>query len=68
MTETPTDPGTWYWCLRHTRAEDAESTCPPDDRLGPYESREAAEHWRDRSNARNEKWDKEDQEWSGDAG
>jgi hypothetical protein len=58
--------GSWYWCLTHGRAEGAESDCPPEDRMGPYESREAAEHWKDRVESRNEKWDREDREWSGE--
>lgn len=56
----------WYWCLRHNRAEEEATTCAADDRLGPYESQEAATHWRDRVEARNEKWDQEDRAWSGD--
>ena len=62
-----TDPvgGGWYWCLRHERAEAAASTCAPDDRLGPYASRDAAEHWKERVDARNEQWDEEDRAWSG---
>ena len=59
-------PGSWYWCLKHGRAEGAEGTCPPEDRMGPYESREEAEHWKDRVEARNDKWDEEDREWSGE--
>lgn len=58
--------GAWYWCLTHARVE-GESGCSNDDRMGPYESREAAEGWREKADARNEKWDKEDKEWSGDA-
>ncbi|MGI8983047.1 MAG: hypothetical protein ACR2HM_00695 [Acidimicrobiales bacterium] len=54
--------GSWYWCLKHGRAEGAGG-CPPEHRLGPYESREAAEHWKDRVEARNEEWDREDREW-----
>ena len=53
----------WYWCLKHTRAEPAATVCPPDDRMGPYESREAAEHWKERLDARNDVWDAEDREW-----
>jgi len=66
MTDTNTEAEAWYWCLRHRRVEDAETSCPPDDRMGPYESAEAAEHWKERTDARNETWDKEDREWSGD--
>ena len=58
--------GSWYWCLKHGRAEGAEGACPPEDRMGPYGSREEAEHWKDRVEARNEKWDREDREWSGE--
>ena len=64
--------GSWYWCLRHGRAEGGEgpqgveAACPPEDRMGPYESREAAEHWKERVEARNERWDREDREWSGE--
>ncbi len=58
--------GSWYWCLKHGRAEGEESDCPPEDRMGPYESKAAAEHWKDKVEARNEEWDREDREWSGE--
>lgn len=58
--------GGWYWCLRHDRAEEAGAACAADDRLGPYDSKDAAEHWRDKVQARNEKWDQEDRAWSGE--
>ncbi len=59
--------GSWYWCLKHGRAEGGGvGTCPPEDRMGPYESQSEAEHWKERVEARNEKWDREDREWSGD--
>jgi hypothetical protein len=67
MTEASAESGTWYWCLRHKAVEDGDTSCPPDDRMGPYGSREAAEHWREKKDARNESWDKEDEEWSGEA-
>ena len=57
---------TWFWCMKHKRAEQGPDACPPDDTMGPYESKDAAEHWRERLEARNEKWDKEDREWSGE--
>jgi hypothetical protein len=56
----------WYWCLAHKRAETADSGCPPDRRLGPYPSRDAAEHWKERVDARNEEWDAADKAWDGD--
>ena len=59
-------PDSWYWCLTHSKVEGGESTCPPDDRMGPYQSREAAENWKDTVESRNDTWDKEDSEWSGE--
>ena len=58
--------GSWYWCLRHSRAEAEQGACPPEDRMGPYDSQAAAEHWKERVEARNERWDREDREWSGE--
>lgn len=59
----PTDPaGDWYWCFRHGGPEHGAG-CRATDRLGPYDSREAAVHWKDRVEARNEAWeDEEDDE------
>jgi hypothetical protein len=56
------DGGQFYWCLDHERVEGADG-CAPDRRMGPYESSDAAAHWKDRVEARNEKWDAEDEEW-----
>jgi hypothetical protein len=56
----------WYWCLEHKVAEPADGPCPADRRLGPYPTREAAEHWKERVDARNEAWDAADKEWEGD--
>lgn len=58
--------GGWFWCLRHGQAEPAAEACAADDRLGPYESKEAAEHWKERVESRNEAWDEADRAWSGD--
>ena len=33
----------WWFCLRHNTVEDTP-TCPGKDRLGPYPTKEAAEH------------------------
>jgi hypothetical protein len=56
----------WYWCLRHNRVEDADHACRAEDRLGPYDTKEEAEHWRERVEARNAKWEAEDRAWSGE--
>jgi hypothetical protein len=54
--------GEWYWCLEHNAAEPAEGGCPPDRRLGPYPSRDAAEHWKETVEVRNRAWDAADDE------
>jgi hypothetical protein len=59
--------GAWYWCLRHSRVEEGAGACPPDDRLGPYESEAAARNWRDRAEARDDRWEREDREWEGES-
>lgn len=56
----------WYWCLEHKAAEPADGPCPADRRLGPYPTRDAAEHWKERVEARNDAWDAADKEWEGD--
>ncbi len=55
----------WWWCLKHQRAEH-EPDVRDALRMGPYESQEAAEHWKDRLDARNEEWEKEDERWEGE--
>jgi len=58
--------GPWYWCLDHGTVEPYASSCPLDRRLGPYPTREAAEHWKDSVDARNKTWDAEDRAWEGE--
>jgi hypothetical protein len=55
----------WYWCLQHEQPEPADSGCPPDRRLGPYPTRDAAEHWKEQFDARNKAWDADDAAWEG---
>lgn len=47
----------WYFCVRHQTVEDENGTCPGKDRLGPYPTREAAEHALDTVRERNQEWD-----------
>lgn len=53
----------YYYCLEHDRVEQEGETCRADNRLGPYDSAEAARNWKDRVEKRNETWDEEDEEW-----
>jgi hypothetical protein len=56
----------WFWCLDHNAAEPSEGGCPPDRRLGPYPSKEAAANWKEQFEARNKAWDDADAEWEGE--
>jgi hypothetical protein len=49
----------WWYCLKHKTVE-PEAGCPAKDRLGPYASREDAEHALDIARRRNEEWDAQD--------
>ena len=53
----------WWWCLNHSRAEqDPNVDAGAADKLGPYETEEAANNWREQFAERNERWDKWDEE------
>lgn len=58
--------GKWYWCFEHATAEPEGSQCRAEDRLGPYGSREEAVRWREKAEARDERWRQQDREWEGD--
>ena len=49
----------WWYCLKHETVE-PEAGCPAKDRLGPYASREDAEHALDIARRRNEEWNAQD--------
>lgn len=51
------EPGEWYWCLRHQRAESYEDVCPASERMGPYATKEDAENWRQLADARRRRWE-----------
>ena len=51
--------GEWYYCFKHQRVETRDE-CRQMDRMGPYPTRDAAEHWRDRVKERNDAWDAQD--------
>jgi hypothetical protein len=54
----------WWWDVRAGRAVPDEERGPAKDLLGPYPSREAAEHWRERHDDREEAWKEQDEAWS----
>ncbi len=53
----------WYWCLRHGAVEGRDG-CRAEDRMGPYQTREEAERWREKVAERNEAWAKQDRDWN----
>jgi hypothetical protein len=56
----------WYWDLKQGRAVPASERGVADELLGPYPTKEDAEHWRDRLDERNEEWERADREWEGE--
>ncbi len=55
----------FFWCTDHAAVED-EHGCRMEVRLGPYPSREAAEHALKSVAERNDKLDAEDRAWDAD--
>jgi hypothetical protein len=49
----------WWYCVRHQTVEQGAG-CPAKDRLGPYPTRQDAEHALDKVRERNQEWDKQD--------
>jgi hypothetical protein len=49
----------WWFCLKHHTVE-PEQGCKAENRLGPYPTREAAEHALATVRRRNEEWDAQD--------
>ncbi|HEY1621186.1 MAG TPA: hypothetical protein VGG25_26415 [Streptosporangiaceae bacterium] len=49
----------WYFCLKHNTVE-GDDGCPGKDRLGPYDSREAAANALQKVKERNREWDAQD--------
>ena len=50
------DDNDWWFCLKDMAVEHGAG-CPGKDRLGPYPTREAAEHALETVKQRNEEWD-----------
>ena len=58
------EPVEWFWCLEHQRAEPRHG-CRAERRLGPYPTAEAAAEWQQRRDAREDRWDADDEAWEG---
>lgn len=56
--------GQWYWCLTHHAVEPYDG-CKDDDRLGPYATRDEAQHALEKVQERNDAWDN-DPNWNDD--
>ncbi|MGH3741538.1 MAG: hypothetical protein ACRDT1_09415 [Micromonosporaceae bacterium] len=56
----------FFWCVKHSRVESGDEVCPARRLLGPYRSRDEAEHALERVRQRNEIWDAEDARWGAD--
>ena len=54
--------GTYWYCLDHHRAELFED-CNSKNRMGPYNTRDEAEHALQTLHEREEKYDAEDAAW-----
>ena len=54
--------GYWY-CVKHKTVEHGADVCPPIDRLGPFDTREEAQHALEKAQERNEEWDN-DPNWN----
>lgn len=54
----------WGWDLVRQRAVPWNERGPGENILGPYPSREAAEDWKSTVEARNTKWDEDDEAWT----
>lgn len=48
--------GEWYYCLKHTKVEEGPE-CPAKNRLGPYATRDEAEHAMETAAGRNLDWE-----------
>lgn len=57
----------WGWDLGKNIAVRWTERGPGDQVLGPYPSRGAAEHWRERVEERNTVWDDQDEMWRDEA-
>jgi hypothetical protein len=57
--------GPWFYCLKHNAVEDRDG-CAERHRLGPYATRQEAEHAVQAVAERERKLTQEDRAWEGD--
>ena len=57
-------PAEFYWCLTHKRVE-STPRCGSALLMGPYETEEQARQYAETAAARDDAWQKEDEEWHG---
>ena len=50
----------WWFCLKHMTVESADTQCAGKDLLGPYATRQEAEHALEKVRERNREWDSKD--------
>lgn len=55
----------WWYCLRHMKVEGTEG-CAHAERLGPYESEEAAGRSLQSAKEKSEAWDRAEADWDAD--
>jgi hypothetical protein len=58
--------GAEFWVDLATGAVEQGRQSPGSRRMGPYPTREAAQHAFDTAAARNEAWDEADRQWNAD--
>jgi hypothetical protein len=63
--ELPMAEGPWFFCLKHHTVEPRDG-CAERHRLGPYDTRQEAEHALTAVAERNEELDAADRRWEGD--
>ncbi|HEX6256308.1 MAG TPA: hypothetical protein VFZ70_10925 [Euzebyales bacterium] len=56
----------YHWCHRHNRVEASGETCPERYLLGPYPTAAAARNWRQQRDAREDRWEAQDEAWEGE--
>jgi hypothetical protein len=61
----PMAEGPWFFCLKHHAVETRDG-CAERHRLGPYDTREEAQHALELVAERNQKLDQEDRAWEGE--